>query len=234
MPVDKQKVLRFQVLNECFRNIHRDYTIDDLVEICNKVTEQKLDKSGISKRTIQNDINELQLPPYNIELDESLRIGRKRIYRYLDPDFSIKLVQLSDVERDRIEDAIDVLEKYSDNPQFSWVKFCLENIVSDTFTDRCNSLISFQNNPELYGIKHFEQLLKSIANKQPLKITYQRYPRKENNAIIESRQYQIDLFPYLLKQYNDRWFLIGREHNTTRLSVYALDRIITIKNLHIR
>ena len=34
MPVDKQVLLRYRVLNECFRNRHREYTIDDLVNEC--------------------------------------------------------------------------------------------------------------------------------------------------------------------------------------------------------
>ena len=36
MPVDKQVLLRYQVLNRCFRNKYREYTIDDLVDECNK------------------------------------------------------------------------------------------------------------------------------------------------------------------------------------------------------
>ena len=36
MPVDKQVLLRYQVLNRCFRNRYREYTIDDLVDECNK------------------------------------------------------------------------------------------------------------------------------------------------------------------------------------------------------
>jgi hypothetical protein len=36
MPVDKQVLLRYQVLNKCLRNRHREYTIDDLVNECNK------------------------------------------------------------------------------------------------------------------------------------------------------------------------------------------------------
>ena len=35
MPVDRQVTLRYQVLNKCFRNLYREYTIDDLVEACN-------------------------------------------------------------------------------------------------------------------------------------------------------------------------------------------------------
>ena len=32
MPVDKQVIERYRVLNECFRNPYRDYTIEDLVD----------------------------------------------------------------------------------------------------------------------------------------------------------------------------------------------------------
>lgn len=202
MPVDKQKLLRFQVLNDCFRNRHRDYTIDDLIEECNRTIEQKLNMPGVSKRTIQNDISELEMPPYNIDLDESLRIGHKRIYRYKNTDFTLKLVHLSDAEKDRIESAISVLENFDDDPQYAWVKLCLERIVSDTFTNECSELISFQNNPDLLGIQHFTTLLEAIANKQPLKITYHPYPRKTNNVLVERPENTIKMFPYHLKVAN--------------------------------
>ena len=46
------------VLNKCFRNPYREYTIDDLVKECNKALI-KADKSEVSKRTIQKDISAL-------------------------------------------------------------------------------------------------------------------------------------------------------------------------------
>ncbi len=52
-------MLRYQVLNKCFRNRYREYTIDDLVDECNKAL-RKIDKPDVSKRTIQNDINILE------------------------------------------------------------------------------------------------------------------------------------------------------------------------------
>lgn len=55
MPVDKQVLLRYKVLNRCFRNRYREYTIDDLVDACNEAL-RKADKQDVSKRTIQNDI----------------------------------------------------------------------------------------------------------------------------------------------------------------------------------
>ena len=41
MPVDKQVLLRYQVLNDCFRNPYREYGIDDLVDACSEAMRRK-------------------------------------------------------------------------------------------------------------------------------------------------------------------------------------------------
>ena len=69
MPVDKQVIERYRVLNECFRNSYRDYTIDDLVDECNKAL-RRIDKPEVSKRTVQNDI-------VNMETDYGIRLNEK-------------------------------------------------------------------------------------------------------------------------------------------------------------
>ena len=92
MPVDKQVLLRYQVLNKCFRNRYREYTIDDLVDECNKAL-RRIDKPDISKRTIQNDINILEAD-YGIILNEKLKRGRQRLYRYADTSYTIPLYRI--------------------------------------------------------------------------------------------------------------------------------------------
>ena len=101
MPVDKQVLLRYQVLNKCFRNRYREYTIDDLVNECNKAL-RRMDKPDVSKRTIQNDINTLEAD-YYITLNENLRQGRKRLYRYTDTNYTLPLYRMNDVERNKIK-----------------------------------------------------------------------------------------------------------------------------------
>ena len=59
MPVDKQVLSRYLVLNKCFRNRYRDYPIDDIVDECNKAL-RRIDEPEVSKRTVQNDINILE------------------------------------------------------------------------------------------------------------------------------------------------------------------------------
>lgn len=41
MPVDKQVRIRYQVLNRCFRDLYKKYTIDDLVDAC-KCEDQQI------------------------------------------------------------------------------------------------------------------------------------------------------------------------------------------------
>ena len=79
--------MRYKILNRCFRNRYKEYTIDDLVDECNKAL-RKADKQDVSKRTIQNDINTLEAD-YGIMLDEKLKRGRQRLYRYFFRLFSI-------------------------------------------------------------------------------------------------------------------------------------------------
>ena len=60
MPVDKQVNIRYEVLNNCFRDLYNEYTIDDLVEECNKALARHYDKTKtVSKRTVQDDIARL-------------------------------------------------------------------------------------------------------------------------------------------------------------------------------
>jgi len=114
MPVDKQVHLRYQVLNRCLRNRYREYTLDDLVDECNK-TLRRYDKSHVSKRTIQKDLNAIEAD-YHILLDETLRQGRKRIFRYADTNQSIPLYNINDEERNKIDDAIRVMEQFEGEP----------------------------------------------------------------------------------------------------------------------
>lgn len=218
MPVDRYRNLRFRTLNNCFRDVHRKYDIDDLVDACNEAVRRVyLDNSGVTKRTIQKDLQALQLPPYSIRLKENFRSGHKRLYRYEDPSFYLEV--LTDQEKSQIEEAVKVIKSLPDNPQYRWVQTMLEQLqFGRNIADR--SVIAFQYNPELKGIEHFSPLLDAIIHRQPLHIVYQPYGK---DAI------DFDVHPYLLKQFNDRWYFICQSEAFDSLSYFPIDRIISIE-----
>ena len=220
MPVDKQVMLRYQVLNKCFRNRYGEYTIDDLVDECNKAL-RKADKPDVSKRTIQNDINILEAD-YGIELDETLKQGKKRLYRYVDTNYSIPLFRINDEERHKLQDAIHVLESFEGEPMYDWARTLLMQIEGGLFTDESTPVVSFQSNPDLKGIDLFGQLLQAIIKKRVLKIEYTPFGKDS---------YSERVYPYHLKQFNDRWYLIAQAVGYDSLGHYALDRIESFKEI---
>ena len=214
MPVDKQVLLRYQVLNKCFRSKYREYTIDDLVDECNKAL-RRMDKPDVSKRTIQNDINTLEAD-YHIELNENLRQGRKRLYRYVDTSYTLPLYRMNDEERNKIEDAIYVLKDFEGEPLYDWVRTILMQIEGGLFDAEASPVVSFQSNLDLKGLEHFSKLMQAILTKRVLKLRYTPYGKEQITATV---------YPYHLKQFNDRWYLIAQDKGYSNLSHYALDRI---------
>ena len=87
----------------------------------------------------------------------------------------------------------DLQEKLNDRKSFGRNEFDREN--TDT-----RRIISFSSNDYLKGKDYLGTLFALIANKKVVDIEYA--PFGESIRIIR-------LYPYLLKQYNDRWYLIG-------------------------
>ncbi|WP_028904292.1 YafY family protein [Prevotella sp. P6B4] len=217
MPVDKQVLLRYQVLNDCFRNPYREYDIDDLVDACSEAMRGKLDMTaGVSKRTVQNDIANLQLPPYSIRLDETFYRGKKRLYRYTDTNYSLPMYRMNDSERHKIQDAIYVLRDFEGEPLYDWARTVLMQVEGGLLSETTKTVVSFQTNPDLKGLNLFNDLLQAILSKRVLRITY---------APFGKDSYQERIYPYHLKQYNDRWYLIAQAVGYDTLAHYALDRI---------
>lgn len=187
MPVDKQVFIRYQALNRCFRNPYRDFTIDDLVDERNKAL-RKADKPDVSKRTIQNDINILEAD-YGIRLDEKLKRGRQRLYRYVDTNYTLSLFRMNDRDRNKIQNAIYVLKEFEGEPMYDWARALLMQIEGGLFNEKTSPVVSFQTNPDLKGITLFSQLLQAILKKQVLMINYTPFGKDTLTERIYRRGY---------------------------------------------
>lgn len=214
MPNVKHVDIRHQVLNRCFRDPFKEYTIDDLVDECNKAM-RRIGKADVSKRTILYDIATLETD-YGIRLDENLYRGRKRVYRYYDMSYSLQKFQMDDSDRNKILAAINVLENYAGEPVMDWARTLLMQIGRGLFGSDSSTVVSFQSNPDLKGISLFGDLLNAIINKKVLKLTY---------APFGKDSFTDRIYPYFLKQFNDRWYLIAQAVGYDALANFALDRI---------
>jgi predicted DNA-binding transcriptional regulator YafY len=223
MASNKHASIRYRVLDKCFANPVKKYFLPDLIEACNKaLREIDPESDGISKRTIQNDIVHMEsaegfAAPIGHVVD-----GKKIYYRYTDKNFSIDSQPLNQAELEQIKAAMQVLSHFKGMPQFEWLNELNPKMENALLMEKDTApIIGFDNNNYLTGIERLGDLFHAILYKKPLCITYQSYKRTE-----PSRQL---IHPYYLKQYNNRWFLLGLNANLNKITNLALDRIKEIE-----
>lgn len=223
MPLDRNKLLRYQLWDRCFRDTSRLYSVSDLLECCNNEM-RRYDYREIARRTVQDDIKKLQGEPYNVEFD--VELYSKHYYRYADTNQSLRVLKLINPNLDILSHTIDSLsKKYNDpdehNPQWQWMLLTLQSLVDNRPVEIDNPYVSFENNEAFYGNKIFSELLCYIINCQPIIIRYRPYNKAKPD--------NVKIHPYLLKQYNSRWFLIARVDDVDEIITFALDRILAIR-----
>jgi len=75
--------------------------------------------------------------------------------------------------------------------------------------------------PDLKGLKLLSPLYNHIARRQTLRIVYRSFTARQSQEFI--------LFPHLLKEFRNRWFLFGSRAKDMVLFNFALDRIESVE-----
>ena len=220
MSTNKNALIRYQVLDRCFRNSGRMYFLEDLLEECNKaLIEFDSNSDGIQKRQLYDDIRFMESEAgWSIPL-EKIRYGRRVYYRYEDLSFSISNQPLNDSESEQLKSALQILSRFSGTPQFEWVNEMIPMLESKFgLIERKKEIISFDTNIDLKGLHFLTPLFNAIVNERVLLVTYKDFKSTE--------PYQITFHPYYLKQYNNRWFVFGL-NSDNQISNWnlAIDRI---------
>ena len=117
MPEDKNILYRYKLLNECLSDRSKYYNIDDIVRYCNSKLFSDGFK-GISKRTIQYDMNRIECL-YGLEIDRDFKFNGRTCYRYKDKGASIPGFNVEDkdlvkmrCELERLNDVFRKLERF--------------------------------------------------------------------------------------------------------------------------
>lgn len=227
MSTNKNALLRYQILDRCFSDFKRKYEIQDLVDAVNKVLYDMYG-SEVSVRQIRDDIKYMRdRVTYNAPIEAVPYDGKKCYYRYEDKNFSIFNNELSTEEVTTLRSTIEMLSRFRDGSRNAWLEEVISNLEF-RFGIKTNQehIVSFEQNEQLRGLKYLGKLIDSAIHHQPLRILYRSYYGVEHNTIVH---------PYHLKQFNNRWFLLGLEETDkgTRLSNKALDRIIKFSRANV-
>jgi predicted DNA-binding transcriptional regulator YafY len=222
MPANKDFRLRIEIIDECLRNRYRKWTLQNLIDTVNEKLTERYGKTA-GKRTIQDDLKYMkeELPiPAPIEKRKE---GPITYFYYTDVNYSIINLPIKDEEITFLKDAINILSQVSDFKIVQDVNDIvnkLQNTVN-TNIEGSPSIIQFEKHTISIGTEYIDDIFSAIKEKTPLRVTYQ--PFKADNPE------QCMFHPYLLKEYRNRWFIIGRKGNAESITNFALDRIKELK-----
>lgn len=218
---NKHQYSRYRALDKCLRNKRKCYYIEDLIDACERALREEFYDSTIcvSRRTILNDMNYMESDAgYQADI---LRIqdGKRKYYRYADPEFSIEKTPLTDDEMQKLQETVFMLARFKS--QFPWMEELLTELQTRFHLDgHTESVIGFDNNIDFQGFDFIEPLFQHIINKQTIELAYKPFELPEQHWTLH---------PYFIKQYNNRWFLFARNDADGMIINAALDRIVSIK-----
>ncbi len=228
MAITKNPLIRYKILDKCFRNSYKNYYFDTLLETVN---EALFEVTGVQEhvktRQLRDDIAFMRSPEgWSIELAD-LSEGKKKIYRYEDLNFSINNAPLNDVEMDQFQSALQVLSQFEGMPQFEGIQAIIAKLKTDLkITSNEKPFIGFDRAQDLKGIEHFSALYNAVQNRTPLEITYKDFKTEEPYTYV--------FHPYYLKEYNNRWFLFGLNPESLKSDWnVAIDRIVDVSPIDV-
>lgn len=242
MPANKNAETRYQILDRLLANRYRHYSTEDLRQLVNeelaelyndpvdkspvgqrKNQKEQANKSSVSLRTIQGDINYLENGPFAADIEHyqidapsrnnPYKTVKKNCLRYRDRSFSIYQQKLTDEEKHLLGEAFTLLGQFDGLPNLEG----LEKLRSGLNIKQKRQIISFTKNP-LENSNLLGELFTVISQKQAVELHYHRFDTPDVDR-------QMVVHPYMLKEYNRRWFLIAAADVDGKLLTFALDRI---------
>lgn len=215
MPKNKNAVIRYRYIDELLSNRSRYITTRELAE---KVNERLVEDGyePVTLRCIQKDLIDLQDELFGADIIRE-NIAGKECIRYAEKGFSIFTKKLSEDEEKLLSEVLNTIGQFDGLDNFEW----LDALKRRLNISEGKRIISFANNPYLHNSNLLGKLFTAISNRVVINLSYHTFRDAENIK-------QVLLHPYLLKQYNNRWYLLGAAEDGYILN-FALDRIDDIE-----
>ena len=112
MPVNRNALIRYKVIDSCLQRRNRKWTLEDLIEqVSEALYEYEGMGKGISKRTIQADIQMMRSD--KLGYNAPIIVQDKRFYAYEDSNFSITKAPINNTDVDKMKEIVGVLKQFN-------------------------------------------------------------------------------------------------------------------------
>ena len=225
MSINKLALVRYKTIDSCLQNRFRKWTLDDLVEACSDaIFEYEGIASGVSKRTVQLDLQNMRSE--KLGYNAPIIVTDKKYYSYEEKNYSINNSPITQQDLGTLNEVLEVLKQFKGFGYFEELNGMVTRLEDKLYKQqhKGKSYIDFEKNELLKGLKHIDSLHKAIINKKTIEITYQSFKARLPQIIV--------FYPYLLKEYRNRWFVLGVNRKGKATMILALDRIEQFKELN--
>lgn len=216
MPISKNFELRKKLLDQYFSAKLANYTKNELLDKLNDQLEIE-DYQPISRRQLDYDIEEMK----NLASRDHVELyydKRSRRYRYDREGYSITGIPVDQKDIEVLTQALAILKQIQGLHQTKELGNIIDRLGDrlGISTHELEDIIQFDQVPDLQGIEHLNGLLKKVIEKSVIKIYYQPFEKDIEERIIH---------PYFLREYNNRWYVFGKEETFSKIFNLPLDRI---------
>lgn len=222
MPANKEAFIRYRIIDRMLSNSKHPFpSMEDILE----EMKNKLGKS-FAESTVQKDIKAMkedELLGYKAPIAYS---RSHHGYYYKQEGYSITQIPLNASDISSIEFVAMQLQQFQDVEMFkdfgATVSKIFDAVNISTLLDEAEvkEIVQFEKVPYYKGSEYISRLLPLIRDRKVIQFYYQKF--EEDKATKRT------LHPYLLKEYRNRWYLIGMQEPNKRISTFALDRISKI------
>ncbi len=218
MSINKLALIRYKTIDNCLQNRFRKWTLDDLIEACSEALyEYEGITDGISKRTIQLDIQTMRSE--KLGYNAPIVVTDRKFYSYSEKGYSITNTPITKQDLSTLNEVALILKQFSGFDHFKELEGMVTRLEDKLYKQqhKGKSFIDFEKNELLKGLNFIGELHQHILNKQVIEITYKSFKSRQASVI--------PFCPYLLKEYRNRWFVLGLNVQAKTVLLLALDRI---------
>jgi predicted DNA-binding transcriptional regulator YafY len=218
MAISRSAYRRYKVIDALLRNTMRPYpTIIDFQEAC----QQKLDVFP-SLDTLEKDIRNMKLPEPD-GFDAPIRYCRlHKGYLYTNSNFSINSVSLTDTDINSIKEAMELLRNIGGERVGDRFSYAIDKVLTsfkETFPEgnTKRKIIQTDYVPAARGFENFDILFSACKNKYPVSFVHYSYENRKFISVL--------LHPVMLKEFENRWYVVGHSENHDAFQTFGFDRI---------
>ena len=218
MPVNRNALIRYRTIDKCLQNRRKKWSIQDLMDACSDALyEYEGVDAVISLRTLRMDLTAMRGDA--LGYNAPIVVTDKKYYTYEDADYSITNIPLTSQDLNILQEVTHLLQQFKGFRHFNEVSEMVNKLEDKIYSEQHQQapVIDFEKNDLLTGIEWLDILYKAIVNESAIFLSYQSFKARAAS--------EITFYPYLLKEYRNRWFVLGMKKQQKEILTLALDRI---------